>query len=93
MDALLHSDVLRARKDLGESNPTEYHRRQYIRAVFAQLEGATFGIKQLAIPSRNSSLSDAELALLRGETYRLNELGEAVIGAAHHSAQRYALRI
>ncbi|HEY4955930.1 MAG TPA: hypothetical protein VII02_13695 [Gemmatimonadaceae bacterium] len=96
MDALLHSDVLRARKDLGESDPTEYHRRQYIRAVFAQLEGATFGIKQLAIPSRNSSLSDAELALLRGETYRLNELGEAVIGAARitlPSDMRFAFKM
>lgn len=82
MDILLRADVIRAREDLQKSDPTEYHRRQYIRAVFAHLEGATFGLKQLAISSGDSSLSDAELALLRGETYRLNELGEAVVGTA-----------
>jgi hypothetical protein len=96
MDALLRADVLRAREDLQKADPSEYHRRQYIRAVFAQLEGATFGLKQLAIPARDSALTDAELALLRGEAYRLNEIGEAVTGAARltlPSDMRFAFKM
>jgi hypothetical protein len=96
LDLLLRADVVRAREDLELSDPTEYHRRQYIRAVFAQLEGATFGLKQLAIPSKESLISSAELALLKGESYRLNDTGEAVVGNARltlPSDMRFAFRM
>ena len=78
---LLRGDVDKAHDGL-EDDPTEYHRRQYIRAVFAQLEGSTFSIKQLALTEDSSSLSNAEIALLRGEQYRLNDAGEARVSAA-----------
>lgn len=91
----LRVDVLRAREGLENDDPPEYHRRQYVRAVFAQLEGSTFTLKQLALPSDTSSLTVAELALLRGETYRLNDAGEAVVTPAYltlASDMRFAFR-
>jgi hypothetical protein len=78
---LLRSDVAKAREGL-EDDPTEYHRRQYVRAVFAQLEGSTFSIKQLALSEDLSLLTHAEIALLRGELYRLNDAGDAIISTA-----------
>lgn len=80
-DYLLRDDVAKAREGL-DDDPTEYQRRQYIRAVFAQLEGSTFSIKQLALSEDPSSLTNAEIALLRGEQYRLNDAGEATVSAA-----------
>jgi hypothetical protein len=95
LESVLRADVLHAREGLENDDPTEYHRRQYVRAVFAQLEGSTFTLKQLALPSDTSSLTDAELALLRGETYRLNDAGKALVSPAHltlASDMRFAFR-
>ena len=78
LDALLRSDVARARERLSD-DPTECYRRQYVRAVFAQLEGSTYSIKQLAFPEDTSTISNAEIALLRGEKYGLTEAGEVYV--------------
>jgi hypothetical protein len=92
---LLHADVTRARAGLGD-DPTEYFRRQYIRAVFAELEGLTFSIKLLALaPESSPSFSTAEMALLRGEQYRLSDTGDALVSPAFltlSSDMKFAIR-
>ncbi len=61
-----------------ETDVKEYAIRQYVRAVFAMIEGTIYVMKQLA---RNSieKLSAAELALIAEELYDLNDKGEPII--------------
>lgn len=54
--------------------------RAYIRAVFASIEGTTFALKQLALRQAEhgrGGFTSAELAMLREETFDLNEKGAA----------------
>jgi hypothetical protein len=81
MEAILRADVARGRLALSEP-PIDYHRRQFVRAVFAQIEGTVFGIKQRAMPSTPGAITAAEAALLLGESYRLDDKGRPVTGWA-----------
>jgi len=82
--ALFHfwSDVNRGRQEAGRSGE-QYHRRQYIRAFFAWIEGTCFGLKQLALLSRNVQFSDAERSLLAEKSYTLTDAGGVATNAAH----------
>lgn len=64
-DALLH-DVIRASSDIDLENDG-YHRRNYVRAVFAAIEGSTYGMRRLALyvwNQRQTNLKADELELL-----------------------------
>ena len=53
--------------------------RQYVRSVFAMIEGTIFGMKQLARNPMRKQLTAAVLALLDEEGYDLNDRGEPII--------------
>jgi hypothetical protein len=95
MEAILRADVARGRVALSEA-PVDYHRRQFVRAVFAQIEGTVFAIKQRAMPSTPGAMTAAEAAMLRGESYRLDDKGKPVTGWAAISLRsdiRFAFRM
>lgn len=71
-DALV-SDV----EFLSKSLENEQARRAYIRAVFALVEGLTYGMKQVALKQKHLPWTSAENAILADEAYRLNEKGDA----------------
>jgi hypothetical protein len=71
-------DVEAAVHELAKAD-TQFNRRSYIRTVFALVEGETYLRKQYALMMhelRMVTLSDAEVALLREEQYKLNNKGE-----------------
>ena len=80
----LEVDVARARKAM-VSDDTQFARRQFIRATFAKLEGFTSALKQLCLqsPTIEMDYSAAEIALLREETFTLDDKGEPRV-TAHH---------
>ena len=95
MEAVLRKDVARGRASLSKP-PVDYHRRQFVRAVFAQVEGTVFAIKQRAMPSTPGAMTAAEAAMLRGENYRLDDKGKPVTGWAPislRSDMRFAFRM
>jgi hypothetical protein len=64
------------------SNDTQFARRQFVRAMFANLEGLTSKLKQLCLRSP-TSYSPAETALLREEAFSLDDKGDARVSASH----------
>ena len=77
----LSEDVETAGEAL-EQEDSPYARRTFIRAVFSTIEGTTNLLKAdalmaSAMPRAQGLFSPAELAMLREETYGMNEKGEA----------------
>ncbi len=79
--AALSSDVAAARAAM-VSNDTQFARRQFVRATFAKLEGFTSTLKQQSLRSPKD-YSAEEIALLREETFSLNDKGEPRVAASH----------
>jgi hypothetical protein len=77
----LWADVEAARAAM-LSNDTQFARRQFVRAVFAALEGLTSKLKELCL-RRPASYSPSERALLREEAVYLDDQGEARVAASH----------
>src|SRR6266446_6462706 len=67
------------------SSDTQFARRQFVRATFAKLEGFTSALKQLCLrsPTIETDYSAAEIALLREETFTLDDKGEPRVAASH----------
>jgi hypothetical protein len=80
----LAGDVETARAAM-VSNDTQFARRQFVRATFAKLEGFTSALKQLCLrsPKIETDYSAAEIALLREETFTLDDKGEPRVAASH----------
>ena len=80
----LAADVATARAAM-ISNDTQFARRQFVRATFAKLEGFTSTLKQLCLrsPRIETDYSAAEIALLREETFSLDEKGEPRVTGSH----------
>src|SRR5215210_6831875 len=63
---------------------SQFWRRAFVRAVFALIECLTFRMKQAALElyqSGEARFSEAELALLKEESYELNDKGVAYMQA------------
>ena len=84
--AALSSDVAAARAAM-VSNDTQFARRQFVRTTFAKLEGLTSTLKQLCLRPP-TTYSAAESALLREETFSLDDKGEPRVAASHLTEQR-----
>ena len=81
--AELQRDVEAARAAMVSStSDTQFARRQFVRATFAKLEGLTSTLKQLSLRSP-TAYSAAESALLREETFSLDDKGEPRVAANH----------
>jgi len=66
-----------------ECSGDQYHRRQYIRALFAMVEGKCFGLKQLALLTEKVKFSQAERTFLSEEGCMLTDAGGVATKAAH----------
>lgn len=75
--AKLGADAMISRSRV-ETDVKEYAIRQYVRTVFAMIEGTIYVMKQLA-QNGIEKLSAAELALIAEELYDLNDKGEPII--------------
>ena len=76
----LLDDVYSAFQALQES-PPDYHRRNFVRAVFAAIEGVCSDLKRRCLAkleAKPTLYSQAEQAILREETYYLNHRGQAI---------------
>jgi hypothetical protein len=87
MMEILREDVNIAGKAL-EARDTPYRRRNFVRTFGAMVEGHTSillgTVKEMAgsTPDWPSRFTDAEMALIRGESYRLTGAGEATTATA-----------
>src|SRR5262245_38498365 len=73
----LRADVAQALND-AKQHGSQYHRRMYVRAVFAAVEAAVFLMKKEVLGRPDiGRYGIEELALLREESYALNSKGEA----------------
>jgi len=64
-----------------KTQDTQLERRALVRAVFSFVEGMTFALKQEAL-NRNAVFSPAEIALLREQSYEINDKGKAIVRPA-----------
>lgn len=74
----LADDVDRAQRDL-ESHNDGYARRNYVRALFAMVEGSVYLLKQTSLSSalqRRVPMAPAEYALMAEETFDLDNKGQ-----------------
>jgi len=73
------NDVELAENDMDKFD-TPFHRRAYVRALFAMVEGSVYLLKQTVLSagvrSRSGLLSVGEYALLIEQSYDLNKKGE-----------------
>lgn len=80
--SILFEDVSIA-SSLIQIEDNQYNRRSYIRAAIAAVEGLTFTLKQHVMETsdfnNNGLFSDAERALLKEESYTLNNRAEATV--------------
>lgn len=76
---LVGKDVQATHKE-AKASGLQWHRRSYVRAVFAEIEASIFLLKQdcLGRPDA-SSYSLAELSVLREESYGVDNRGEAAV--------------
>jgi hypothetical protein len=84
------ADAVQAVKAITE-NPTPYDRRTAVRTVFTCIEGMTFFMRQYCLylhDAGESSYSPAELALLREESYGLDDKGTETTSPARIGLQR-----
>ncbi len=65
----------------------QFWRRTFIRSTFALIEGNTFRMKQYAL-TQCHLFTGAEVALLKEESYELNEKGIAFEQAKHVNISR-----
>jgi len=63
-----------------KSGSNQPHRRSYVRAVFAYIEGMLHQTKEIArhFGMRDKALSQQELNLLQGLTYEVNDKGKVI---------------
>ncbi|MEJ0035193.1 MAG: hypothetical protein WDO68_03790 [Gammaproteobacteria bacterium] len=76
MADLLCDDLARHTK---EAKLEEWARREYVRSLFAMLEGLTYGLKQAAVVFAKTllvELAPEEQALIEESAYELNERGD-----------------
>lgn len=65
--------------DMVQKNDSQIARRTLVRALFAEIEGVTFCMKQVAFESRSRAgvtFTTPEIILLSEEAYELNDKGE-----------------
>jgi hypothetical protein len=85
---LLNEDVLRCWKTLidleGENGEVLFYRRAYIRAVYSMIEGVVYAVKLSAFNQSYplKPLTQAEMCLLKEETYDLEDNGSTKIQVA-----------
>jgi hypothetical protein len=80
----LHEDLQYHAKML-DTDGGQFWRRGFVRALFAFIEGAIYGMKQIAFVYRNQtgvSFSLGEQAILAEESYELNDKGDITIRGA-----------
>jgi hypothetical protein len=75
LNAYLIKDVEAACKNC-QADRSQFNRRTVVRTMLASLEAMTFGLKQSILKMAPQSLSPADVALLREETYTLDNKGE-----------------
>src|ERR1700674_4508275 len=78
LDELLEADVehwIAKRRD----NDDQFTRRALLQSVFFMIEGLTNGLKQVCLAGPSEPLSPADKAILREETYELDDQGHARI--------------
>jgi hypothetical protein len=76
---LLFEDAFYFKEQL-EKQDNQFMRRAYVRSVFAAIEGNTFNMKQTALlvgRRAGADFSEEDIALLKEESYDLNDKGEA----------------
>lgn len=72
-------DVLRAEEGMNAASDA-YSRRNYIRSLFAMIEGTVYVLKQMALMAQRARpelLTTAEIALLNEQSFDLSSKGEA----------------
>src|SRR5215471_10614365 len=77
---ILNQDLLDSLKQLTIiDQSSQFHRRNYIRTLFALIEGETFCLKSVAltIHELRFTFEPEEIALLREEQYSLDKKGKA----------------
>jgi hypothetical protein len=79
---LLHQDTDKAWDEQMGDGDTPYKRRTFVRTIFGEVEGVIHAIKQSCLHSPLSCYSSAELAMLKEETYSVNDKGQASVGQA-----------
>lgn len=84
---ILWTDTAQVERSL-ETQDTPYGRRQYVRTVFAMIEGMVFATKQLASSLPETAIDPSEAAMLRGVTYDLDDKGNAVERTARLTLER-----
>jgi hypothetical protein len=65
----------------GIKRDKQFWRRTYVRSLFARIEGITYNLKHLAptfAELNNMKLSRAETAILKEESYKVNNDGDAI---------------
>lgn len=62
--------------DLVEHDPSQFNRRNFVRTVFAAIEGTNYDLRRRALNYTHRQYSQEEIALLREESYTLNSKGE-----------------
>jgi len=73
----LAEDAREARKCL-DANDSRYTRQAFVRALFGGIEGLTRFLKGVCLSHRGgTTYTDAELAMLKEESYEVNDKGEA----------------
>lgn len=79
---ILSADVEYFSSLLFKDTTTDIQKRAYVRAVFAFLEGTVFGYKRMVLRLSQygkGSFSEAEIALLKEQSYDLTDQGKAVV--------------
>jgi hypothetical protein len=71
------SDIREAENRMRRPDATDFDRKTYIRTFFAYVEGLIGSIKDAALAAKDPHRTPAELAMLREETYFLDEKGRA----------------
>ncbi|MNP17925.1 hypothetical protein D3C76_1103770 [compost metagenome] len=74
-------DDVREAYSIISTEDNQYNRRAYIRSAFAAVEALTYVIKQKCLSEtsiRRGLFNEAEIALLKEETYGLNNKAEAI---------------
>jgi len=87
LGCILWNDAKRAEAHLHDDTA----RRQFVRAVFAYIEGLVYRLKRVIITGHEAGRYDllpSDLALLREETYELDDKGNPQVRPAHLSTTR-----
>lgn len=75
-------DTDAAWNDLEGDGDRQYKRRTFVRTLFGEVEGVIYAIKQTCLHSPVARYSNAELAMLKEESYKVNDNGQAAVNKA-----------